>query len=391
MSQLNVDTIKKADGTGNLSVPAETGTVVTTASPSLGRRNIILNGSMQVWQRGTSASKGNAAGYFTADRWAADFNQDEGSGTASQTLEQSTDVPAGSGLTYSLKYTSSNSGYTAGGNDYVFPFMYSTEASATDVLDYGSADAKSSTLSFWIKCSESGTATFQIRIYDSSVFSGESDANIFLPITIDQADTWEYKTITIPANTTDTYYRGSNKTSFSMFWNFGTNQGATSITTEVWGRLNNIGTTHEDHTINLLENNGTVYITGVQLEVGSVATPFEHRSYGEELALCKRYYNFVGEHTVLAGRSYGAANVLFSLDLTVPMRASPTPDGTGTARTYGGSNYHTTNATDVAFFSMDINSNSVNLSLDTFSGLTDNRIYNIALIGSSTFTLDAEL
>src|SRR5210317_3450 len=119
MSQLNVDTIKKADGTGNLSVPAETGTVVTTASPSLGRRNLIINGAMQVAQRGTSATGITANGYHTVDRF-----QVARSGGMSYDHAQSTDAPEGFANSFKLSVNTADA--SLGSTDYTF-ITYSFE------------------------------------------------------------------------------------------------------------------------------------------------------------------------------------------------------------------------------------------------------------------------
>ena len=340
-----------------------------------GRRNLIINGAMQVAQRGTSfTGVGGSSVQYTLDRWAVREATD-----AVVDVSQAADSPSTDLFKYCLKLdvTTADTSIAAG---QVCTVQHRMEAQDLVLAGFGTANAKQLTISFWHKHTKTGT-------YSVGFTNHNGTRGYPAEYTQSVSDTWEKSTVTFTADTTGTW--ATNNT-LGMIVYFSVAAGTDfHATVDTWTGANDFASANQ---VNALDSTSNSFrLTGVQLEVGSVATPFEHRSYGEELALCKRYYNFVGEHTVLAGRSYGVANVLFSLDLTVPMRASPTPDGTGTARTYGGSNYHSTNATDVAFFSMDTNSNSVNLSLDTFSGLTDNRIYNVALIGSSKFTLDAEL
>ena len=144
MSELLVNTIKKADGTGSLTVPAESGTVVTTASPSLGRRNLIINGAMQVAQRGTSATAQQAGSfqYYTVDRFLTYFY---GAGVATQ--EQVSDAPTD--FSYSTKFTVTTPDSSIGAaDDYIFGQRLEGYNSAQ--LNLGTANAKTFTISFWL-------------------------------------------------------------------------------------------------------------------------------------------------------------------------------------------------------------------------------------------------
>ena len=270
MSQLNVDTIKKADGTGNLSVPAETGTVVTTASPSLGRRNLIINGAMQVAQRGTSFTGLNAYGL---DRW---FTQ--GASVGSWTISQETDAPDEFG--YSMKYLCT-SGFTQVADTRLLPTYY-FEGQNLQQLKYGTSDAQPITLSFWVKCNKTGVGQVNVRNVDPNRIIGGT-------YTVNSANTWEYKTITFSGDTSSSITNDNTRGLWIEWWLVsGSDFDTGSVPTSFESRSN--PDRDAAGTLDLDATNDYWQITGVQLEVGDTATPFEHRSYGEELALCQRYY-----------------------------------------------------------------------------------------------------
>ena len=218
MSLLKVDTITKADGTGSLSVPAETGTVVTTASPSLGRRNLIINGAMQVAQRGTSFTGYNI---YTLDRWRTSVDV-----VPTQTISQEQQTDG----TYVLLVNMTNGGISQ---------VQQRIERGCNILS-----GKQVTFSYDIW----GSGNIDVIAGDNA-----SGANIHSEsITVPSTRTRQSVTFTVPTQT--------SATDNMLRVGFGCRP-----------------TTN-------------VRITNVQLEVGSVATPFEHRSYGEELALCQRYY-----------------------------------------------------------------------------------------------------
>ena len=279
MSTLKVDTIQKADGTGSLSVPAESGTVVTTASPSLGRRNLIINGAMQVAQRGTSWSGLQNSPQYGADRFS--YRRSGTWSSASFTLSVEADAP--SGFRKSLKLLSSGTQSPSSENA---TFSYFWEGQDLQQLGYGTADAKTMTLSFWVKSSLTGKI--------SVGFNNDDDSESYYSyVTVNSANTWEYKTVTITGDTANTI---ANDNTTGMKLNIAVSSGTSEPTLNQWiaGTLRAFGTSGEGY-IDIAGTSGaSVQITGVQLEVGSVATPFEHRSYGEELALCQRYYQKLG-------------------------------------------------------------------------------------------------
>jgi hypothetical protein len=334
MSEILVNTIKKADGTGNLSVPAETGTVVTTASPSLGRRNLIINGAMQVAQRGTSATGVNTNGYRTVDRWTTNMNS--GGGTWTVTQESSGGV---SGFPYSTKIECTTATGTLSGTEKA-RWEYRPEGQDLKLLKWGTSDAETITISFWVKSNKTGTYTWEINNYD-----GTTTNHICKQYTIDAADTWEYKTLTVVGDT-GVSTRNTNGTGSNMYFHLvaGPDLQSGTLATS-WAVSTNANRAAGN--VNLGDTVGNYWqITGVQLEVGSVATPFEHRSYGEELAACQRYYTTLGQGIlsslpVIFGMTFGnrTADVMYQADFPVTMRDTPnitigsSGSGAGTAST----------------------------------------------------------
>ena len=267
-----------------------------------GRKNLIINGDMRIFQRGTTYSNtglsSTLSGWFTADRWRSYVTM---SGTGSIDLSYQQDATTHPKQTEaweavgdfysSLKATVVSNSYVPSGTDSIA--LYNTRIESYDLnqLGYGSDHAKYATLSFWIRSNKTGTASLQIRITDSSSVSGSSDANFMTSYTIDRANTWEYKTIVIPPNTRDTWRRNISIVGFDIYWWFGSNQGNLGIQScDRWRRANNFGQPHAHSTFNVFRDGGEFWLTGVQLEVGSQATPFEHRTLNEELTLCRRYY-----------------------------------------------------------------------------------------------------
>ena len=308
MSILKVDTIQKADGTGSLSVPAESGTVVTTASPSLGRRNLIINGAMQVAQRGTSFT-GAANGALCLDRFRFNANRDE----AVVDLSQATDAPTG--FKYSKKITITTAETTVDAGNYI-QTEYALEGNDISHLAYGTSNAKTLTLSFWVKSSSTGV--FPVTLSNSG-------GNYHYPssYTIDTANAWEYKTITISGATAGAWTTTGSSEGFKF--RFGLTYGSTynGATANQWLSSASFSNAFVTATNNVMTTtNATWQITGVQLEVGSVATPFEHRSYGEELALCKRYYEQFGNGWTVRGETTNISCVLFG-GFAVEKRSSP--------------------------------------------------------------------
>ena len=328
MSTLSVDTITKADGSGALTVPAESGTVVTTASPSLGRRNLIINGAMQVAQRGSSDSA-NSNG-FGVDRFKGSVAAMDNLVT-SYTQESPTDLP---GFTNSLRVTISTP-ESALASDELLRMLHYIEGQNCQGFKYGTSSAESVTLSFWVKGSVTGT--YAVSVYCDASAGSRAIGSTY---TINSANTWEYKTITFVGDTVRAI-DNDNSEGFRMNWILSAGSNFTSTDNTSWGTYSG-GKLAYGHTANtfVTTTNATWNITGVQLEVGSVSTPYEQRSFGEELALCQRYYF---KHTVsqandsfCVGMMEAPANSCFGdVKFAVPMRSDPTAlETTGTATDY---------------------------------------------------------
>ena len=256
-------------------IKVKTGGVDDTTN--LGRRNLVINGAMQVAQRGTSATGVTGIAYNSMDRFRSNVNS-----LGTWTESQSTDAPDEFSNSFKLECTTANSSPAASAYLIVEQRI---EAQNLQGLSYGTSSAKKVTLSFWVKSNVTGT--YSVAIYGSD--SSRANAKTF---TINTASTWEYKTLTFNGDTTGNI-NNDNGDGFRLWWilNAGSDwKGGTQVN-GVW----------EAYTLaNLAANvtadvggdvGDTFQITGVQLEVGDTATPFEHRSFGDELAACQRYYH----------------------------------------------------------------------------------------------------
>ena len=244
-----------------------------------GRRRINHNGDMRVAQRGTSVSL-SASSAFLVDRWSLNNNVG-GTVTYSQNASDHPEFP------YSIKVLTTTAQTSISAGNYCLlsqPF----EGQDIQHLNWGTTSAKPLTVSFWVKSSEPTMYTLEIQTAGSIEIARE--------IHINTANTWEYKTVTFPPNTVSTAIPNTNEVGMSLlFWLTGgsTFTGGSSLN-QAWSNGSNnlraVGTGNVQSAVNKYFE-----VTGVQLEVGKVATPFEHRSYGEELALCQRYYQRYGE------------------------------------------------------------------------------------------------
>ena len=241
---------------------------------ALSNRNLCINGSMQVAQRGTSFATNNA-GNFAVDR----FNCNASTNTTI-TFSQETDAPVGFANSLKATITSANSSRTAGDTNYV---LQAIEGNNFGHLNFGSANAKTFTLSFYVKSSVTGT-------YGVGFANNGSSRVRHTTYTINAANTWERKTVTVPGDTSGTWLT-NNGVGLIPVWDLGMGTDFESNTVDTWDANANYRRSSD---VNLsLTASATWQITGVQLELGTKATPFEHRNYGDELAKCQRYYTKV--------------------------------------------------------------------------------------------------
>ena len=255
---------------------------------SAGRKNMVINGDMRISQRyGTTATT------ITAQTYVIDRYRCEDNTTGSTTHQQVTDAPPG--FHNSLKVTVTGADTSVDAGDFHY-FRQIIEGNNINHLNWGSSNAKTVTLSFWVKSSVTGN-------HGASVWNNAFNRSFPFIYTIKSANSWEYKSITIPGCTDGTWESGINRGI-----NIGFVQNAGSVYQGPPGQWNSAGDVGPTNHVNLTATNGaTWYITGLQLEVGRNATEFEHRSYGEELALCQRYYckSYKPEQAPGAGTSDG--------------------------------------------------------------------------------------
>jgi len=235
-------------------------------------KNRIINGAMVIDQRNAGASV-TPNGSYTLDRW-----QGQNSQTSKYTVQQDAGaVTPPVGFTDYLGVTSS-SAYSVLTGDYFF-LAQTIEGYNIADLGWGTANAKTVTLSFWVRSSLTGT-------FGGAIRAGGFDQSYPFSYTISSANTWEYKTITIAGATSGTF--GSTNGN-GLQLDIGLGVGSTfSGTAGAWSGSNLVSATGATSVVGT--NGATFYITGVQLEVGSTATSFDYRPYGTELALCQRYY-----------------------------------------------------------------------------------------------------
>jgi hypothetical protein len=233
---------------------------------------------MRVAQRAVSANTSSAFNFFVHDRWQNGVNGHGGDSGARFTWTQSTDVPSDQGFKYSLKLNTITPDTTTGTNKYQIMRHVIEQQNIVD-LNFSSAQAKTFTLSFWVKSSVTGT-------YSASFLISGATRSYIATYTVNSADTWEKKTITIAGDTSGTWNK-TNGIGININWALGVGTDFQG-TAGSWTATNDLATSGSVSWIGTL--GATFYITGVQLEPGTVATPFERRSYGQELALCQRYY-----------------------------------------------------------------------------------------------------
>ena len=281
-----------------------------------GARNLIINGAMQVAQRGTSVTAKTNTAYQTVDRFLTETNG------ATYDHSQSTTVPSGQGFSYSLKAVIDGA-FTPTSAQYFIPFEQRIEGQNLQHLAYGTSDAKSVTLSFWIRSSKTGT-----YVVEFSNFNSTQSRKYSKQYTIDAADTWEYKTLTWEGDTVRSFDNTNDVEGVFYWWvTAGTDFNSGTIPS---GWENSTTANRAVGVPTSLADNDEYYLTGVQVEVGE-ATPFEHRSYADELQRCMRYYekSYVDCQYFMNGSS-GAQVQRQTNYFQVQKRANPTRTQTAT-------------------------------------------------------------
>jgi hypothetical protein len=252
-----------------------------------GNPSLVINGDMAIWQRGTTIDT-IASGNYLCDRWRVSHGGTDGN----VDVDRSTDVPSGQGFAYSQKISMDASEASLDADDNVL-LAQRFEGQNLQHLRKGTSSAKSITLSFWVKSSVAETYT--VNIYDA-----DNSRQISKTYVINAADTWEKKTITFAGDTSGALDNDNARSIDVGFWlDAGSNwyDGTLATSWESYTKNNRV-----EGTTGWLESTSPeFYITGVKLEVGSVATPYRHESYEENLNKCFRYHVRYGAQTTSSG------------------------------------------------------------------------------------------
>jgi hypothetical protein len=293
------------NGTTGITTPGTDSTTLTvnanniSASNSLGFRNRVINGNMVINQRGAASVTLSGSAQFPVDR----FQSIKQTSAATVTAQKSTVAPTG--FINSLLFTASTGASPASGD--INAFWQSIEGLNTADFGWGTATAQAVTVSFWVRSSVTGTYSFALSNSASNRF-------YVATYTVSAANTWEQKSVTIAGDTSGTW---STDTSTGIQITFDLGCGSSfNGTGGAWGSSTIFRTSGS---VQLIATTGaTFYITGVQLEAGSVATPFERIDYGRQLIQCQRYYQVVEG---VASTSGGTTNTTYPF--LTQMRATP--------------------------------------------------------------------
>ena len=339
-------------------------------------RNRIINGAMVIDQRNAGATLTlSGSSQFPVDRFVASKD------TAGATCTAQRSTTSTTGFSNSFLWTTTT-GATSGASDESIIWQNIEGFNVAD-LAWGTASAATVTLSFWVRSSLTGTFGVAFR-------SPSGSRNYVSSYTINSANTFEYKTITVAGDTTGTWAT-DNSTGLRVNWDMGCGT-SKSTTAGSWGAGNLPGLTGG---VKVSQNTGaTWYITGVQLEAGTTASPFEYRQYGTELGLCLRYYEKLtgggatGNYAGFGSGACGSATTIFIYIQVAPKRTSPTVSLSGTTRILDGlSTYTVTGLPGDSYFSTSgngyLNVNSTGMTTGRPAVMTANNDANAFLAFSS--------
>jgi hypothetical protein len=306
MSELKID-----------KVSPRTGTYVSLNT--VGMKNIIINGDMSIAQRSTSVASITTDGYYTVDRFLLDCDSQ-----GTWTMSQSTDTPTGQGFATSLKMDCTTADATPAVSDKI-TIQHRIEGQNLQYLKKGTANAVSTTLSFWVKSTKTGT-------FIAELFDNDNSRQISKSYTVDVTDTWEKKTLTFAGDTTGAFGNDNAVSLIATFWlGAGTDFTSGTLNTS-WNA--NTSANRAVGQVNIADNTANNwYITGVQLEAGTTASDFEFLPYDVNLARCQRYcYSETpGDASRAVSNGYYGSSTLFITvkELPVSMRANPSLTTTG--------------------------------------------------------------
>jgi len=371
-----ITSAKIADGTiVNADINASAGIVGSKLSgiSSQPFRNIVINGDMKIAQRSTSVASITASGYYTLDRWNIGA-----SSLGTWTMSQSTDVPSGYGFTNSLKLDNTTADASPAAGDY-FQVNQLFEGQNLQYLKKGTANAVSLTASFWVKSTKTGTFICELVDLDNSRQVSKS-------YTVSTTNTWEFKTVTFPADTTGSFTNDNGSSLALSFWlgagttftsgTLNTSWASQTNANRVVGQVNCADSTSNDW-----------LITGVQLEAGTSATDFEFLPIDVNLGRCLRYYeksvassvslptsSEAGSHQI-NGFQTGSKQIRVMRDFKVQKRATPTitiydtGSNTGKVTTYNDAGTATANVAFGGVISENVNQYAIYVASTVAAGV----------------------
>ena len=396
MSTLRVDNIRHNSATSDAITMASDGTctakITSVGGGGLSHRNVISNGAMTVSQRATSASFTSGAVFPALDRFKAVGNS---SMTVNTTISQTADSP--DGLGYCLKVLVNASQTPSGSENFII--RYSGEEQDIKRFGYGTSACKEATISFSVKSNKTGT-------YSVQFYLGNYVPNIIVTYTINSANTWERKTITLPTYTTSFSHNADNAIGLMIDWHLSSGPDDIVGTTGWQTAAGNARAATGQ--VNLLDATSNYWqMTNVQFEVGDTATSYEHRSYEDELRSCQRYFyghsgaNINGSNsstpdTVLGtGSCQAGHSVSIDINLPVPMRDVPTLYSTVTGSTryrVNSAGANTNSGSDPVIWTAGCSHTMVIMDLAGFSGLVNNAACTVRRYqGSGVLGFSAEL
>ena len=328
MSELKVNSIKGvAASSAAITVNNTDGTCTANITNNLSNRNLIINGAMQVAQRATSST---ANGYGSLDRYHIGNGGVDENPTHAQVDVASGTTPYTLGFRKALKITNGNQTSGAGSGDYMYmKHVFEAQDIANSGWNYLSSSSFI-TLSFYVKSSVAQSFKGYFITQDGTAYLYPFETGSL------SADTWTKVTKTIPGNSNLTFNNDNGSGLELYIWSFlGTDFTASSVTEDAWATYASAARTKDNTSTWYTTNDATLEFTGFQLEVGSVATDFEHRSFGQELALCERYYQKSYNYSTALATATSTAAIINSaystisyagimVQFKVKMRATPT-------------------------------------------------------------------
>jgi len=310
MSEIKVNSIKGVGASAAaITVNNTDGTCTANITNNLSNRNLIINGAMQVAQRGTSVTNISTEAYHTLDR----FNLFTENSAGRLTMSQVADVHDGFAKALKLECTTAD---TSIASNETLGIQQKIEGQNLQSIQKGSSDAKQLNLSFYVKGNANATYTCELRDIDNNRINTQ---------TFNVTSSWTKVSLTFAADTTGTF-DDDNANSLQITWwlHAGSDYTSGTFATNTWATRVNANRVNSSSTSFFDSTSRTFFMTGVQLEVGSVATDFEHRSFGQELALCQRYFQL---HNNPMARGYVPDNNarVYSLGFNFPIQMRSTP------------------------------------------------------------------